>query len=283
MPDTFAIDAEINRQFMPRLAVPDHETWLNEHLALSETAHRTLPCRLDIPYGDTPLQKLDIFPAAQPSAPVQVFFHGGYWRALDKNHYSFIALSLAPAGITTVLVNYDLCPAVTLDDIVRQVMKSVAWVHRNISAHGGDPRRIHVSGNSAGAHLAAMALQHDWAADGLPPDLVKGACCITGIYDLAPVLRIEANAEIRLTPEMIDRNSPLRQRPRTPAPVVVAVGGDETPGWIKQSSDYAALLRRHGVPTEFMLIAGTHHFSITRSLAEPDGLLPRAIRRQMAV
>jgi arylformamidase len=276
-------DAEINRQFMPRLAVPDHEAWLAEHAALSETARRTLPCRLDIPYGATPLQKLDIFPAARAPAPVQVFFHGGYWRALDKSTYRFIAFSMAPAGIATVLVNYDLCPAVTLDDIVGQTIAAVAWVYRNGAAHGCDPERLYVSGNSAGAHLAAMALAQDWRAQGLPADLVKGACCITGIYDLAPVLRIDANAEIRLKPDMVARNSPLSLPLPAQPPVIVAVGGDETPLWIKQSTDYAAMLRTRGVPTELMIIPGTHHFSITRSLAEPEGVLPMAIRRQIGV
>ena len=280
MNDTPLSDAEINRQFMPRLAVPDHETWLAAHAELSETARRTLPCHLDIAYGDTPLQSLDIFPTGvRAPAPVQVFFHGGYWRALDKSTYSFMAFSMAPAGI--VLVNYDLCPAVTLDDIVRQTVASVAWVYRNGAAHGCDPERLYVSGNSAGAHLAAMALAQDWRARGLPADLIKGACCINGIYDLAPVLRIDANAEIRLKPEMVARNSPLSLPLPAKPPVIVAVGAEETPLWIKQSTDYAAMLRTQGVATELMIIPGAHHFSITRSLAAPAGVLPRAIRRQM--
>ena len=276
-------DAELNGQFMPRLAVPDHETWLAGHAELSRTATATLPCRLDVPYGDTPLQTLDIFPAAQAQAATLVFYHGGYWRALDKSNYRFIALSMAPAGIATVLVNYDLCPAVTLGDIVRQTMASVAWIHHNGLSHGCDPRRLHVSGNSAGAHLAAMTLAQDWPASGLPADIVKGACCITGIYDLEPVLRIEANADIRLTADAVDRNSPMFLPPRTRAPVVVAVGADEPPLWIKQSTDYAAMLRANGVPCDLLTVPSAHHFSITRSLAEPEGLLPKVIRRQIGV
>jgi arylformamidase len=283
MNDADLSDAEINRQFMPRLAVPDHESWLAAHAELSEIARRTLPCHLDIPYGETPLQKLDIFPAVRAPAPVQVYFHGGYWRALDKSTYRFMALSMAPSGIATVLVNYDLCPAVTLDDIVGQTIAAVAWVYRHGADYGCDPERLYVSGNSAGAHLAAMALAQDWRAQGLPADLIKGACCITGIYDLAPVLRIDANAEIRLQPDMVARNSPLSLPLPAKPPVIVAVGADETPLWIKQSTDYAAMLGAHGVATELMIIPGAHHFSITRSLADPEGVLPLAIRRQMGV
>jgi len=283
MNDADLSDAEINRQFMPRLAVPDHESWLAAHAELSEVARQTIPCQLDIPYGETPLQKLDIFPAGRAPAPVQVYFHGGYWRALDKSTYSFMALSMAPSGIATVLVNYDLCPAVTLDDIVGQTIAAVAWVYRNGADYGCDPRRLYVSGNSAGAHLAAMALAQDWKTRGLPADIIKGACCITGIYDLAPVLRIDANAEIRLRPDMVARNSPLSLPLPAKPPVIVAVGADETPLWIKQSTDYAAMLRAQDVATELMIIPGVHHFSITRSLADPAGVLPRAMRKQMGV
>ena len=281
MNDADLSDAEINRHFMPRLAVPDHESWLAAHAELSEIARRTLPCHLDITYGDTALQKLDIFPAARAPAPVQVYFHGGYWRALDKSTYRFMALSMAPSGIATVLVNHDLCPAVTLDDIVGQTIAAVAWVCRHGADYGCDPQRLYVSGNSAGAHLAAMALAHDWTARGLPADLIKGGCCITGIYDLAPVLRIDANAEIRLKPDMVARNSPLTLPLPAKPPVIVAVGADETPLWIKQSTDYAAMLRAHGVATELMIIPGAHHFSITRSLADSAGVLPKAMRRQI--
>jgi arylformamidase len=276
-------DDELNRQFMPRLAVPDHEEWLAAHAQLGEVARQTLPCHIDVPYGDTPLQALDIFPAVRALAPVQVYFHGGYWRALDKSTYRFMALSMAPSGIATVLVNYDLCPAVTLDEVVRQAIAAVAWVCRNGEAYGCDPRRLYLSGNSAGAHLAAMALAHDWTAEGLPADLIKGACCITGIYDIAPVLRIDANAEIRLTPDMVARNSPLFLPLPAKPPVIVAVGADETPLWIKQSTDYAAMLRANGVPTELMIVPRVHHFSITRSLADPQGTLPKAMRRQMGL
>jgi arylformamidase len=128
-----------------------------------------------------------------------------------------------------------------------------------------------------------MALAQDWRAQGLPADLIKGACCITGIYDIAPVLRIDANAEIRLTPDMVVRNSPLMLPLPAKPPVIVAVGGDETPLWIKQSTDYAAMLRTRGVATELMIVPGAHHFSITRSLGDPDGVLPQAIRRQIGV
>ncbi len=276
-------DAEINAQFMPRLAVPDHETWLKRGAELSAAARARLAGRLDIRYGQGALQTLDCFPAASADAPLQVFIHGGYWRALDKSDFSYVAGPLVSAGATVLVLNYDLCPAVTLDRIIEEMREAMIWIHGNARELGGDPDRIFLSGNSAGAHLAAMMLARDWAAAGLPPDPIKGVCCITGIYDLEPVLRIETNAEIRLRPEMVAHNSPLFLPVRNPAPAIVAVGEAEPPEWIRQSADYHAMLRREGLRSDFHLIAYTHHFSITDTLADPESVLTRAMIRQMGL
>ncbi|MFZ5790422.1 MAG: alpha/beta hydrolase [Pseudomonadota bacterium] len=276
-------DATINAQFMPRIAVPDHEAWLARDEKLAAEARRTRRHIADIAYGETRAQRLDVFPAENPNAPIHAYIHGGYWRALDKSGFSYIAEPLASAGATTVLVNYDLCPAVTLDEIVQQIRRALIWIYRHAGLLGGDENRIYLSGSSAGAHLVAMMLARDWSRDPVPSDFVKGAACITGIYDLDPVLRIAANEDIRLTPEMARRNSPLFMVPHIKCPIIVAVGGDEPEEWIKQSEGYVAHLKRHGVPADYLRVPATHHFSITQSLAWPDGLLLRAILAQMGL
>ena len=114
--------------------------------------------------------------------------HGGYWRSLDKQHFSFVARGLQPAGVLVAVINYALIPTVDMDELVRQVRASVAWLHRNVAALGGDPDNITVSGHSAGGHLTAMLLSTDWPAfAGLPADLVKAGCGISGLYDLEPI------------------------------------------------------------------------------------------------
>lgn len=276
-------DTAINAQFMPRIAVPDHEAWLARDERLAAQTRERRRHVAEIAYGETRLQRLDVFPAGNPRAPIQVFFHGGYWRALDKAGFSYLAEPLAAAGATTVLVNYDLCPAVTLDEIVHQVRHALIWIYRHAGLLGGDGEHIYISGNSVGAHLCAMMLARDWRRDPVPPDFIKGAACVTGIYDLEPVLRIAANEDIRLTPEMARRNSPLFLAPRVDCPVLVAVGGDEPEEWIKQSEAYAEHLKRHGVSADYLRIPATHHFSITQSLIQPDSLLRHAILAQMGL
>lgn len=269
---------EFERQFNPRAAVPDFATFSEERLVMSTAAHARLRRFQDLAYGSRGREKLDVFPAEDSRSPVQIFIHGGYWRGGHKDEYSFVASGLVPAGITTVVLGYDLCPTVTLDELVDQVRRGILWVYRNIDEYGGNPDRLFLSGNSAGAHLAAMALQQDWTTE-RAHELIKGAFLISGVYELEPVLKITVNAEIQLKPEMVDRNSPMRHPPRTKCPVMIAVGGNEPSEWIRQSRDYAALCERNGNPVGYMEVEGRHHFSITNLLGDPDADLTRALVR----
>lgn len=276
---------EVERQFNPRVAVPDFERHIAEHQRKSAAARARLEGALDLRYGPGPKETLDVFPAsgATGPAPVLLYLHGGYWRGLDKADFSHLAGPLVGAGATAVVVNYDLCPDVTVPDIVAEARRAIAWTHANIAGHGGDPARLHVCGSSAGAHLCAMALARDWAADGLPDDLIAGATLITGIYDVSPVLGISVNEEIRMTEDMVAPMSPMRLPPRRALPVLIAVGGAETPRWIAQSRAYADECRRHGLDPDYLELPGENHFSVTATLADPAKPLLPAVLRQMGL
>ncbi len=275
--------AEIEAELNPRVAVPDAERYLAEYAARSRAVRERLAGTLDIAYGDAPSQTLDVFPAAGAAPPIHVFLHGGYWRALDKSDHSFLAAPLVAAGATAVLLNYSLCPAVTLDDIVREVRAGLAWIWRHAAELGGDAARIHLSGHSAGAQLAVMALAHDWGAAGLPGDMIKGVAGISGVYDLGPVMRISVNQEIRLDRETALRNSPTLHPPGPVAALLVAVGADEPAGFVEQSCDFLAACRGNGVACDYMAVAGEHHFSILYAFADPATPLHRAVLAQMGL
>ena len=274
-------------EFNPRTVARNLDERLAASAAAAAETRARLDCKLDVRYGPGENETLDIFPApgsgSGPGAPVQLFIHGGYWRAMDKSDYSFIADVFQPAGATTVVINYDLCPTVTLDTIVEQSNRSIAWTWRNIADYGGDPDRLYVSGNSAGGHLTAMALAHDWEAEGLPADIIKGAVPITGVMDCEPVLDITVNEEVRLEPEAARRLSPLRHPPRRALPLLVAVGGAEPRLWIGMSEDYAALCRAHGIECEYMEMPGQDHFDISRAVGDPKSPLAHAMLRMMGL
>ena len=276
-------------EFNPRAVAKNIDARLAESAADSAATRTRLDCVLDVRYGPGASETLDIFPApgsgggSGTGSPVLLFIHGGYWRAMDKSDYSFIADAFQPAGATTVVINYDLCPTVTLDTIVEQTNRSIAWTFRNIAEHGGDPDRLFVAGNSAGGHLTAMALAHDWTAEGLPADVIKGAVPITGVMDCEPVLDITVNEQVRLEPEAARRLSPLRNPPRRALPLLVAVGGAEPRLWIRMSEDYAALCRDRGIECEYMEMPDHDHFDIGRALGDPESPLTRAMLRMMGL
>jgi arylformamidase len=271
---------ELEQQFNPRRSVPDFEVFQAEKAALSAAVRARLAGHLDIAYGATDLQKVDVFPAKPAGgtgAPIHVFFHGGYWRAQDKANFSFVAEHLVAAGICAAVANYDLCPAVTLDDVVASARNALAWTFEHAAEFGGDPARLTISGSSAGAHLQAMALAHDWPAEGLPWDLIKGAVPISGIYDPEPARHISVNAEIGLTEEIARRNNALTLEPRVRCPVALFVGGDEPDLWRQQTELYAAHLRQHSLEPSLGIVPGAHHFSILDQYLDPESAILRAI------
>ena len=269
---------EIEAQFNPRRSVPDFEDHQARHAAWSAAARTQLDGHLDVPYGAGPLHKIDIFPApGARHAPLHVFFHGGYWRAQDKANFAHIAKTLVGEGICAAIANYDLCPAVTLDGTVESAVRAIAWTWRHARAYGGDPDRLTLSGHSAGAHLCAMALAHDWTAAGLPADVIKGAVPVSGIFDPEPAMHTTVNAEIGLTEEVARRNNALRLAPRVRCPVKLFVGGDEPTEWIRQSELYAEHLRQHGLAPELTVVPGVHHFDILDQYVDAASPIVRAV------
>ena len=244
------------------------------------------PTRLDIRYGPAPGEALDLFlPAAGEPAPVHVFIHGGYWRALGKSDFSFVARAFQPVGVLVAVIDYALIPTVDMDELVRQVRASVAWLYRNVAALGGDPDRITVSGHSAGGHLAAMLMSTDWNRfAGLPQDVVKAGCGISGLYDLEPIRLCYLNDTLELTAEVARRNSPVHVVPVVAGgPILLAVGELEGDEYHRQTETLAAAWRRRGLSVEVMDMAGHDHFSIITELGDPGTPLARAILRQIGV
>ncbi len=165
-----------------------------------------------------------------------------------------------------------------------QVRRAVAWVYRNARRFGGDPARLYVSGHSSGGHLAGVVLTTDWARDfDLPADTVKGGLCCSGMFDLRPVRLSARNRYVAFTDEMEDALSPQRHLDRIAAPVIVAYGTLETPEFQRQSRDFAAVLRAAGKPVTLLVAEGYNHFEIIETLANPYGLLGRAVLEQMAL
>jgi arylformamidase len=270
-------------QYNPRQAVPDHQGKIDARVIASAEARCRIEGVYDLRYGPGPKETLDVFPAEADGAPVQFYIHGGYWRAQDKSDVSFFAEPFTEAGACVVIINYDLCPDVSLPEIMEETVRALTWTRGNIAEWGGDPDNIFISGNSAGAHLGAMMLARDWTADGLPGDLIKGAALLTGVYDPEPVLGISVNEVIGLTPEMLSSVSPIQNLPRRDLPLLVPVGGGETTEWIKQTRVYVDLCQANGIGAEYIEVPGADHFDMTAAMGDADGPVLPAILAQMGL
>ena len=281
---TTAEIADMNVQYSPRISVPNAENYLAKNAEMSAAVRERLDCRLDIQFGDSDGEKLDVFPSGKANSPVHVFIHGGYWRALDKSFYSHMAAPMVAAGATVVVVNYDLCPKVRVTDIVEQMRRSLVWTYRNAADHNGDPSRIHVSGHSAGGHLNGMMIATDWQTfAGLPNDLIKSSALLSGLFDIQPHRHLDVQADIHLTEEEATAMSPMLMAPVAKSQVLLGVGENEPHLFHWQSLSYAAHLRKQGVKAEYISTPGDNHFSITDRLAESDDFLTKMLIKQMGL
>lgn len=263
--------AWLDSMYNNRSLVPDYATYFDKWVQASKAVRSSQPCTLDVAYGKAGGEKLDVFPGAAKDARVVVFIHGGYWRSLDKSDHSFVAPAFTAQGACVVVVNYDLCPAVTIPEITMQMVRALAWTYRNIAQHGGNPRRITVVGHSAGGHLAAMMLACVWKAfaKDLPSDLVKNALSISGLYDLEP-LRHAPNVKdsLKLTPAQVRKASPaLLPAPRKGMLYSVA-GGSESAEFLRHNQMIQKTWGKKTVPVCEEL-PGLHHFSVLDALIEP--------------
>ena len=274
---------DFERQFNPRQAVPDHQPKIDSRVIASAEARCRIEGVYDLRYGPGPVEVLDVYPAEAENAPVQFYIHGGYWRAQDKSDVSFLAEPFTAAGACVVIINYDLCPNASLPEIMAETVRALIWTRENIAEWGGDPEQIFISGNSAGAHLGAMLLARDWAADGQPDDIIKGAALLTGVYDPTPVMGITVNDAVRLTPDMIGAVSPMLNLPRRDLPLLVPVGGAETTEWIKQTRAYVDLCQANGINAQFMDVPGADHFDMTAAMGDEAGPVLPAILQQMGL
>ena len=293
-----ASPAWLDSQYNNRARVPEAVQHLQRWAADSATARAALQASgqalLDVPYMADPAlppaaQTLDIFtppPGATPPAggwPVLLFVHGGYWRALDKADHSFIAPPWVAQGAIVVIPNYGLCPAVRVSTITDQMRQAVAWTARhigNLNGQPGNPDRLSVAGHSAGGHIVGMLLSTRWAEWGgsvaaLPgqPDgsPIRHGISISGLFDLEPIRQTPFLADLGLTPEEAQAQSPIHHR-HTGGQLTAVVGGDESEEFLRQNGLLRTAWGEAAAPVAEVL-PGLNHFSVVEELTRPSSRL----------
>lgn len=267
-----APDAQwLERMYNNRMRVPDHGDYFARWAAESALVRNQGPCELDVPYGEGERETLDAFPAPRKGAPLVVFVHGGYWKALDKSHHSFVAGALHKMGAAAVVPNYAFCPRATIPEITLQVARAVAWAWRNADRLNADARRITVVGHSAGGHMAAMMLACSWNVfdPELPAGVVKRALGISGLYDLEPLMHTPSLQEVlRLNSHQVHTASPARLPRPARGRFYSVVGNQESGEYLRLNRLIQQSWGRERVPVAVSL-PGLNHFSIVDALVQP--------------
>jgi arylformamidase len=237
-------------------------------------------------YGASEIEQLDVYRTKRANAPVNVYVHGGAWRNGGAAEFAFLAEVFVNAGAHCVIldfVNID-AAAGNLMTMARQVRSAVAWVYKNAARFGGDPSRLYVSGHSSGGHLGGCVATTDWRGDfGLPADLVKGALLCSGMYDLKPVRLSARSNYVKFTDETEQELSAIRHLDRLNCPLALGYGTYETPEFQRQTRDFHAAVTAAGKPAELLVGEGYNHFEMLETLANPYGLLGRAVLELMGL
>lgn len=269
---------ELELQYNARLSIPDHPLIFARWAASSAEVRKHAFMRLDVPYGDGPNEKMDIFLPPRVASPMAMFIHGGYWRSLDKSDFSDKVSALTDAGAAVAVVNYSLCPGASVGAIVDEMRRAVIWLWRNAGNFGGNRYGIQLIGHSAGAHLAAMLLATHWQelASDLPRCPIQSAVAISGIFDLDPLLHIPVNQDLKLTAESARRLSPFYMRPVCRAPLTLVWGARESDEFKRQSRDFGERWRDLGIQVRTLEIPDRHHLSVVEDLGQAGSDLVQA-------
>ena len=235
-------------------------------------------------YGPTEIEKLDLFKAEKPGAPILIYVHGGAWRSGSSSRCHAPAELFHGAGVNYIaldFINVDEAGG-TLFPMIDQVRRAVAWVWKNAASFDADPERIYVFGHSSGAHLTGNILTTDWEGQyGVPNTILKGGVVCSGMYELAPVRLSARSKYVNFTDEMVEQLSSIRHLDRLHCPIVVAYGDCESPEFQRQNKEFAQAVEKAGKSVKLICARGYNHFEIAETMANPYGVLGRATLKLM--
>jgi arylformamidase len=258
---------------------PNRQQVLDRLARASELMRQRIGVPERLSYGSAEIEKIDFYRAKGANAPINVFIHGGAWRAGLARDYGYPAEMHVKAGAHFAAVDFNnvLETGGDLLPMADQVTRAIAWVCRNVEKLGANSQRVYVSGTSSGAHLAGVAATTDWTKHGLPGKPVRGYALCSGMYDLRGPRLSKRSSYVKFSDQAEQALSPQRHLERIDAPIVLLVGSLETPEFQRQTRDFADALTRAGKSAELIYAEGYNHFEIAETLGNPYGPMGRAV------
>lgn len=260
-------------EYLKGQARPGFPALFAEFEQRSAEAVRQGPCTLDLHYGVGERCTFDFFDAGPRARGVLVYLHAGYWQWRDKAGFRFVAPSLVQRGLHVAMVNYPLCPSVSLAALTETVRSAMPAV----LAHADAALPLIAAGHSAGGHLAMEMGLTDWAARGLPTVEVAGVLALSGLYDVVPLAQTSLNENLRLDADSAMAASPLYRAVSNGPPLLLAAGADETPAMREQSRRMHEVWLAMGNHSALHFEPGADHFSLLQRLVEPGSALGRQV------
>jgi len=277
---------ELDAAYDQSVYAPNIQQIQNRYASNSDITRSRIGNPKRFSYGQTPIEGLDVYLTNRPKAPINIFIHGGAWRAGLAKNFGFKAETFVNAGahfivpdfINVLEANGDLMP------LIEQVRKAVAWVYKNAASFNGDPNKIYISSHSSGAHLAGVTLVTNWEKDyGLPMNIIKGGLLCSGMYDLKPVRLSARSSYVKFTDNVEEALSTQRHLEFLNTPIIVAHGSLETPEFQRQSKDFAKAVKDMGKPVDYVLGQNYNHFEMPETIASPYGILGKLVLKQMGL
>lgn len=211
---------------------------------------------LDLAYGPSPRERLDLFlPEGSPKGVV-VFVHGGYWHLFSKAHWSHFAAGPLARGYAVAVPSYTLAPAARLAEMTAEIARACWFVSTRVAGP------MVVTGHSAGGHLSARMGCADI------PVPVARVVPISPLSELGPLIGTAMNATLKIDEAEASAESPARHRLRDGVSAHVWVGAEERPVFLMQAR---ILSEEWNCP--WTADPGHHHFSVIDGLQTPDSAL----------
>jgi arylformamidase len=263
---------DYEKEYDNRGRVPEHPEifarWARDAAAYRAAARGA---ELGLSYGPSPRQTIDMFPAKDDDAstPLVLFIHGGWWRSLEPASFSQLAAGPNARGVTVAVAGYDLCPQVTIAAIIEQMRAACLYLWRRRK------QRITAAGHSAGGHLTACMVATEWKAlaPDAPADLVPAGYAISGVFDLAPLIHISPNQDLKLDAAEARRVSPLYWNVPAGRILDAVVGGAESSEFLRQSRTIAEAWRQSMAETRYEEVPGANHFTVIDPLGSADSAM----------
>ena len=267
-------DIDYEAEYNNRARVPEHPEifarWTRDAELFRAEALKSGRAELGLCYGETPRQTVDLFlPETGENAPLAMFIHGGWWRSLDPSFYSHVARGPNARGVAVAVVGYDLCPNVSIADIIEQMRRACTYLWQRFG------RRMLAYGHSAGGHLAGAMVATDWPSlyPKAPADLIPAGYSVSGVFDLTPLIGTSVNLDLRLDAAKARDVSPAFWPIKSGRIFDAVVGEFESNEFKRQSRIIVEAWRPAGAQTRYEEIAGTNHFTIVELLADPQSAM----------